>query len=133
MTVYMYAYNVLLTNTCNMYEIKILLLLYVYGLYVCSCGSYVSPFCVYFVCFTCTYIHALVCLFTYISIKQPTYEGVRLGLGGVCGSSVATMILALGEYVSKVTRPIDRNILINMVPRLYLNSSPDLFLYVTID
>ena len=27
MTVYMYAYNVLLTNTCNMYEIKILLLL----------------------------------------------------------------------------------------------------------
>ena len=25
--VYMYAYNVLLTNTCNMYEIKILLLL----------------------------------------------------------------------------------------------------------
>ena len=25
----MYAYNVLLTNTCNMYEIKILLLLYV--------------------------------------------------------------------------------------------------------
>ena len=26
-TVYMYACNVLLTNTCNMYEIKILLLL----------------------------------------------------------------------------------------------------------
>ena len=27
MTVYMYAYTVLLTDTCNMYEIKILLLL----------------------------------------------------------------------------------------------------------
>ena len=33
MTVYMYAYNVLLTNTCNMYEIKILLLLLLLLLY----------------------------------------------------------------------------------------------------
>ena len=33
--VYMYAYNVLLTNTCNMYEIKILLL-YVQQFHVSS-------------------------------------------------------------------------------------------------
>ena len=35
MTVYMYAYNVLLTNTCNMYEIKILLLLLLLLLLLC--------------------------------------------------------------------------------------------------
>ena len=34
----MYGYNVLLTNTCNMYEIKILLLLYI--VLICIVVSY---------------------------------------------------------------------------------------------
>ena len=64
-------------------------------------------------------------MFVYL-YKQPTYEGVRLGLAR---SSVSTIIIALFEYVSKVTRPIDRNTLINMIhQKFHLNRSttPDM-------
>ena len=56
MTVYMYAYNVLLTNTCNMYEIKILLLLFtLQKLYNLNCQIvgilYFNHFVVYIIAF----------------------------------------------------------------------------------